>query len=245
MARPSREHILGEIRRCAADNDGKPLGRQLFEVATGVRESDWIGRYWARWGDAIREAGLEPNELQGQLHSDADLLRHLASLTKELGHYPTTPELRMRRQVDPAFPNANSIRLRLGNRPAQLARLADFTADHNGFEDVHALCLAMLEPAATKEEFENAAKVSIGFVYLVRSGQHYKIGRSNHLGRRSYELALQLAERLELVHAFETDDAIGIERYWHERFADQRVNGEWFSLSRADVAAFKLRRRFM
>jgi len=65
-----------------------------------------------------------------------------------------------------------------------------------------------------------------GYVYLIKSGRHHKVGRTNHVGRRSYEIALQLPEKSELVHRLETADAVGIERYWHARFADLRANGE-------------------
>src|SRR5437588_9593547 len=63
MAAVSREHILDAIGRTAVD--GRPLGRARFAAATGILDSD-IERYWARWGDACREAGFEPNTLQGR-----------------------------------------------------------------------------------------------------------------------------------------------------------------------------------
>ncbi len=42
----------------------------------------------------------------------------------------------------------------------------------------------------------------------------------------------------------ETDDRYGTESYRHKRFAEKRVNGEWFELSKADIAVFR-RRKFI
>jgi hypothetical protein len=88
----SKEHILSEIQRTAADNAGKPLGENRFFSATGIKASDWRGRYWARWGDAIREAGLEPNTKNQALPDDA-IVASVANLTRDLGHFPTYAEL--------------------------------------------------------------------------------------------------------------------------------------------------------
>jgi hypothetical protein len=86
--------------------------------------------------------------------------------------------------------------------------------------------------------------LEVGYVYLLKSGKYYKIGRSKAPGRREYELAIQLPEPVVRVHTIETDDPGGIERYWHQRFSERRKNGEWFELRREDVFAFR-RRKFM
>ena len=85
---------------------------------------------------------------------------------------------------------------------------------------------------------------TIGFVYLLKASRYFKVGRSSSFERRSRELAIQLPEKAETVHVIRTDDPIGIERYWHQRFESKRKNGEWFELTAQDVKAFK-RRKFM
>ena len=64
------------------------------------------------------------------------------------------------------------------------------------------------------------------------------------VGRREYEIALQLPEKEKLIHTIKTDDPVGIEEYWHKRFDEYRANGEWFALTPKEVNAFS-RRKFM
>jgi hypothetical protein len=241
-----REAILSEIQRLASENGGRPLGKRRFEDATGIRESDWLGRYWLRWGDAVREAGLEPNTLQSKFDDD-EVLASLALLVRDLGHFPVEAELRMRAREDAAFPSHGTVQ-RLGNKATRASRLLDYCDRVGGLEDVREVCEPLATEAQTLDEADTSddeTSTRAGFVYLMKSGKHYKIGRSNSVGRRHYELAIQLPERVELVHVIETDDAPGIEAYWHNRFAAQRANGEWFALSQADVRAFRRRRKFM
>jgi hypothetical protein len=83
----TKEHILSEIRRTAAANGGVPLGVGRFFVETSIKESDWHGKFWARWGDALREAGFQPNQLNAARTAE-DLLNNLAGLVRELGRFP-------------------------------------------------------------------------------------------------------------------------------------------------------------
>jgi hypothetical protein len=43
----NKEHIIAEIRRTAELNAGVPLGRLVFFNETGIKESDWKGRFFA------------------------------------------------------------------------------------------------------------------------------------------------------------------------------------------------------
>jgi Meiotically up-regulated gene 113 len=124
------------------------------------------------------------------------------------------------------------------------AKMLEYCKSRTGYDDVIAFCapIAARSQSTRKNQIESDAVV--GFVYLMKSGRHYKIGRSNAAGRRQYELAIQLPENVTNVHTIRTDDPAGIEDYWHRRFADKRKNGEWFDLTTADVKAFR-RRKFM
>lgn len=244
MAHVSREHILSEIRRLADSNGGVPLGKERFEALTGITDAEWTGRYWARWNDAVSEAGYEPNAWQGKTYDDDTLIRFLADVTRALGRFPTTPELRLwRRANNPQMPNDKVFSTRLGTKAEQLEKLRKFVVTVDGFADVAAICGAS-RPRAPRERPARGEQIVTGVVYLIRMGEFHKIGKSNDPGRRSYELGLRLPEKHDVVHVIETDDPSGIEAYWHRRFGAQRANGEWFRLAPGDVAAFG-RRTYM
>ncbi len=197
----------------------------------------------AKVGDAVREAGLEPNQLQTAYGGDV-LIEKFIGLARELCRFSVTTELRMKARSDGTFPSHNTF-ARFGSKQQFATRILNYCKGRAGYGNIIALCTPIA--TALGDESDNNViepKAVIGFVYLMKSGRHYKIGRSNAAGRREYELAIQMPEKLITVHTSRTDDPPGIEDCWHRRFADKRKNGEWFGLAAADVRAFK-RRKFM
>jgi hypothetical protein len=240
-----KTHILNEIKRTAAANGGVALGQNRFETETGIKQTDWYGKHWARWRDALRESGFAPNQLRSAFEEKL-LLEKYARYAQELTRLPTSAELRLKARNDSGFPHSTTFRNRLGPKMELVEKLLEYCRSHSGLDDVIQMCENYLRSntANTSDDAPSDEDVVIGFVYLIKSGRFYKIGKTNAIGRREYELAIQLPEKPETVHVIRTDDPDGIEEYWHKRFADKRKNGEWFELNTSDIAAFK-RRKFM
>jgi hypothetical protein len=240
----TKEHILHEIRRTAEANGGAPLGRITFFKETGITDADWKGKFWARWNDAVREAGLEPNQLQQPFEENA-LIERFIPILREFGRFPVIAEMRMAKRKDANFPNEKTLKERFGNRHQIAAAILAYCQARAGYEDIVEVCRTAASVQSVEDEDDGVPDDQIaGCVYLVRSGRFYKVGRSNSAGRRGYELAIQLPERAITVHTIPTDDPVGIEEYWHKRFGSKRKNGEWFALESSDVAAFR-RRKFV
>jgi Meiotically up-regulated gene 113 len=241
-----KEHILDEIKRTAALNDGIALGKSRFFQETGIKENDWLGKIWARWSDAVKEAGVTPDTLQIAYENEV-LFEKYAAFIRELGHIPVASEFRLKANQDNTFPSGSTFVNRLGRKQELIKKIIEYCEDKEGYEDVLAIALPHLaNTVETNEDTDsgNEPDEVIGFVYMLKVRRDFKVGRSNSFDRRSRELKIQLPEQAETVHVIRTDDPIGIEAYWHKRFEAKRKNGEWFALTAADVKAFK-RRKFM
>jgi len=150
----TKDEILSEILRLADENGGSPVGRSRFFTETGISESDWLGRYWTRWGDAVAEAGFRPNTLNPVGLSVEDLTASVADLTRDLGHFPTVAERKMKRRSDSGFPSHGVIEKRLGNRSELVRRLVEFAADRPGYEAVLDCCTPLMVDDTGGDEVE-------------------------------------------------------------------------------------------
>ncbi|MDE2302728.1 MAG: GIY-YIG nuclease family protein [Sphingomonadales bacterium] len=159
---------------------------------------------------------------------------------RHYGHFPTNDEISMLRASDPTIPAPKTIQGNLGGHAERIATVKAFVSSNAEYADVLPMLptIAPARPTPTP-----GAKAVDGHVYLIRSGDFYKIGRSDELERRVKEIRIALPDAATLVHSIATDDPPGIEAYWHRRFADRRANGEWFKLTPDDVKAF-MRRKF-
>lgn len=236
----NKESILSEMRRVAKELGTDTLGKTKFANMSGITEGIWLGKYWASWTNAVNEAGLKPGLMTGA-HDKELLLESLAALTQMLGHFPTAPELKMEKARNRDFPNHNVFG-RLGNKSAMIEQLRQYASSKDELSGLLSLLPARVASMQEEPIEPIGSALTEGFVYMLKLGKHYKIGKTYSVPRRHREITLELPERPDVVHSIRTDDPDGIEAYWHRRFAKMRTNGEWFALGPADVRAFRQRK---
>ena len=109
------------------------------------------------------------------------------------------------------------------------------------------IVLSILSESYRRKQYERSARqqgklssqIKKGYVYLLKSGSHHKIGLSKDADRRMEEISPKLPFQTELICTIATEDMRGLESRLHKQFADKRANGEWFLLEPEDVAYIK------
>ena len=239
----SKEDILEEIRKTAKGNGGKPLGQKAFKRITGITPFD-CSRYWARFSDAIKEAGFSPNKPWTR-YPDELLIKKTIEKIRKYGRYPTLSELFVEVNKGDNFPY-HIFKKR--KQDYVVRRIIDYCNNKVGYEDIIEACRPIIEKLNKQEKLDDSkTNERIGEVYLFKHGHYnqYRIGRTFDLLRRGSEIRIQLPERAILVHSIKTVDPEGIETYWLNRFKTKKMNGDWFNLSQTDVNEFKRWKRIV
>ncbi len=177
-----KEYILSAIKRTAIENDGRPLGIDRFREETGIRKEDWYGIYWAKWSDAQIEAGFAPNHFGAEPLDQEWMISKIVEFTRELGHLPTKPELKLRKRQDDELPSHVTIARHLGKKAQMIDRILDYCESHEGSSDVTEILLSARESLRSrKEPIGSTGEIGNeeGHVYLLKHGKSYKI-RKKH-----------------------------------------------------------------
>lgn len=240
----NRDQLLAAIKRATEANGAVVPGERAFFAQTRLTRTTLRRAGFPNYGSAVQAAGFKPNELKRAI-ADDQLFAPLAQLTREIGHFPTPGERAVARYKDATFPGEGALSRRARVEPLPRAVLSWCRARAE-FEDV----AKILESTAPVRDVRPTASTSVrtvaGYVYLMRygaSGRDFKIGHSDNVQRRQAQIDMVSPSDVRVVHSIETDDPEGIEKYWHQRFADRRVKTkEVFRLTPDDVAAFKRRR---
>ncbi len=105
----------------------------------------------------------------------------------------------------------------------------------NSFFDGSLLNSAREEKEVMKNKNNNRAVK--GIIYILKSGEYYKIGKTKNLPSRLDTLAVgvRVPFDIQLVHSFKSNDYNSAEAGLHKTFESKRTDGEWFVLSQEDV----------
>ena len=111
-----------------------PLGQSRSSQKTGIKTSEWLGKLWTRWGDAVREAGFEPNELQSAYDENL-LIEKFISLMREIGRFPVSNEIKIKARNDASFPWHNTF-ARLGDKQQLARKILDYCSSRTDYNDI-------------------------------------------------------------------------------------------------------------
>lgn len=80
-----------------------------------------------------------------------------------------------------------------------------------------------------------------GYVYVLQSAYGHKVGRARSIPNRMRAFGVKLPIMYTIPLCAWFDDHIAAETAYHRRFAEKRINGEWFSLVEEDVTMIRNR----
>lgn len=95
-------------------------------------------------------------------------------------------------------------------------------------------------PPLQRPSEQKPKKDQSGYVYLLKSDNgHHKIGKAKNPEDRLKTFTVKLPFHVEYICTIKTNDMRVLEETLHERFANKRIDGEWFNLETEDIEYIK------
>lgn len=85
------------------------------------------------------------------------------------------------------------------------------------------------------ERAETIKKQKTGYIYVLKSGINYKIGRTANFKARITQYKTANPNAIETIIVEKVNNYLVVEKQLLEQFSEKRTNGEWFSLNRKNI----------
>lgn len=233
-----REEILKEVKKYSKENTGKTPSEKVFYEYSGLNVYDIKKFGWANYGELISEAGLTPNKFDKTKYSHDQLCDIFIEIIREKNKWPSRGDIEVRHFKDPSIPHPGTFYKKLGLTNNLAQSILAYIFDKNGYDDVYKIC-KNISDASEPVAKENDESKMTGYVYLGIQNNIHKIGFAKDLDRRREDITLMGPTPMVWIHSIKTDDMVGVEKYWHNRFKSKNTRAEWFKLAPSDVKAFK------
>jgi|GEM_PF-5415675 len=111
--------------------------------------------------------------------------------------------------------------------------------DENIFEYNAAREASLLSPSASRSQGVRTPISRPGFIYVIRSGRFYKIGKTSNPKTRIETYITENPNKVFVELCQKVDDYDRAEAVLHERFKEKRHSREWFKLEKEDLCCIK------
>ena len=78
-------------------------------------------------------------------------------------------------------------------------------------------------------------KRKVGYIYILESGELFKIGRTLNSERRFETYKTQNPFGIKVIILRQVNDYVGVETELLKQYKSKRINGEWFKLDKEDI----------
>jgi hypothetical protein len=173
-----KQKILDLIKESADKAGGAALGARTFYKQYGLTDND-IRKYWDNYNDAVEEAGYPRNEPLRAYEKEEILSAYLSLVIKEKGKFPWSKAYARRTRGNPDLPAAGTLTKRFPRKYDLLLALKEYVSEHETPDEILTLIDDELDSAIPPEVVDEAAGLIEGYVYLMKSGKSYRIGRSS------------------------------------------------------------------
>jgi hypothetical protein len=147
--------------------------------------------YWARWGDALKEAGFEPIVPQHKIPEDV-ICKKFCELSIKLKKKPTYSELKMAKRNDVDFPSSRIMVRHYGS----ISKLSERAIEYAKRDKEYSSAVDYLSTSDGVDRGESRLPTALGCVYLIKGGRRFKVGRTKDVESRIPELSYQSQTRL-------------------------------------------------